>query len=116
CRARHSGWCRWTKASLRDFGLPTFFSTQRAIAVKITPLVKLCILVAVGCGLYVLWHKGVSPHQEEPKTTGETEVAVHVGKISLATLHHGVTAYGTVEPERSEEHTSELQSLRHLVC
>ncbi len=30
---------------------------------------------------------------------GETEVAVHVGKISLATLRHGVTAYGTVEPE-----------------
>jgi len=30
---------------------------------------------------------------------GETEVAVHVGKISLVTLRHGVTAYGTVEPE-----------------
>ena len=66
---------------------------------KITPLVKLCILAAVGFGLYALWHKGVPRHQEEPKATGETEVAVHVGKISLATLRHGVTAYGTVEPE-----------------
>src|SRR5437762_3187631 len=66
---------------------------------KITPLVKLCILAAVGCGLYALWHKGVPRHQEQPKTLGETEVAVHVGKISLATLRHGVTAYGTVEPE-----------------
>ncbi|MGH7982834.1 MAG: efflux RND transporter periplasmic adaptor subunit [Candidatus Udaeobacter sp.] len=66
---------------------------------KITPLVKLCILAAVGCGLYALWHKGVPHHQETPQATGETEVAVHVGKISLATLRHGVTAYGTVEPE-----------------
>ena len=66
---------------------------------KITPLVKLCILAAVGFGLYALWHKGVPRHQEQPKALGETEVAVHVGKISLATLRHGVTAYGTVEPE-----------------
>ena len=66
---------------------------------KITPLVKLCIVAAVGCGLYALWHKGVPRHQEQPKALGETEVAVHVGKISLATLRHGVTAYGTVEPE-----------------
>jgi len=66
---------------------------------KITPLVKLCILAAVGCGLYVLWHKGVTRHQEEPEAKGETEVAVHVGKISLVTLRNGVTAYGTVEPE-----------------
>lgn len=66
---------------------------------KITPLVKLCILAAVGFGLYALWHKGVPHHQVEPEATGETEVAVHVGKISLATLRHGVTAYGTVEPE-----------------
>ena len=66
---------------------------------KITPLVKLAVLAAVGCGLYALWQKGVPRHQEQPKALGETEVAVHVGKISLATLRHGVTAYGTVEPE-----------------
>src|ERR1043166_3285683 len=66
---------------------------------KITPLVKLCILAAVGFGLYALWHKGVPRHQERPRAKGETEVAVQVGKISLATLRHGVTAYGTVEPE-----------------
>src|ERR1043166_10085333 len=66
---------------------------------KITPLVKLCILAAVGGGLYALWHKGLPPHQHEPEAKGETEVAVQVGKISLATLRHGVTAYGTVEPE-----------------
>src|SRR5438876_9507834 len=66
---------------------------------KITPLVKLFILAAIGWSLYALWHKGVLRHEEEPKTRGETEVAVHVGKVSLATLRHGVTAYGTVEPE-----------------
>ncbi len=66
---------------------------------KITPLVKLCILAAVGCGLYALWYKGVPRHKDEPEAAGETEVAVQVGRISLATLRHGVTAYGTVEPE-----------------
>jgi multidrug efflux pump subunit AcrA (membrane-fusion protein) len=66
---------------------------------KITPLIKLCILAAVGFGLYALWHKGVPRHQKGPEAKGETEVAVHLGKISLATLRHGVTAYGTVEPE-----------------
>lgn len=66
---------------------------------KITSLLKLCILAAVGIGLYALWYKGVPRHKDEPKATGETEVAVQVGKISLATLRHGVTAYGTVEPE-----------------
>ena len=72
-------------------------------AMKITPLVKLCILVAVGCGLYMLWYKGVPRHKDEPQAAGETEVAVQVGKISLATLRHGVTAYGTVEPEPGVE-------------
>src|SRR6266853_4996108 len=70
---------------------------------KITPLVKLCILAAVGCGLHALWHKGVPRHKDKPEAKGETEVAVHVGKISLATLRHGVTAYGTVEPEPGAE-------------
>jgi len=66
---------------------------------KITPLLKICILAAVGFGLYALWHKGVPRHEEVPEARGETEVAVHVGRISLSTLRHGVTAYGTVEPE-----------------
>lgn len=63
------------------------------------PLVKLCVLAVMAWGLYALWHKGV-PHrvQAEAKTI-ETQVAVHVGKISLTTLRQGVTAYGTVEPE-----------------
>ena len=70
---------------------------------KVSPLVKLCVLAAVGCGLYALWQKGVPRREEKSETMGETEVAVHVGKISLSTLRHGVTAYGTVEPEPAVE-------------
>jgi membrane fusion protein, multidrug efflux system len=70
---------------------------------KMTPLVKLCVLAAIGWGLYALWHKGVPNRAEEPEPTGETEVAVHVGKIALQTLRHGVTAYGTVEAEPGVE-------------
>lgn len=65
----------------------------------ITPLIKLGVLAVVGWGLYTLWHKGVPHHQEQPKKAIETEVSVQVGKISLATLRHYVTAYGTIEPE-----------------
>jgi multidrug efflux pump subunit AcrA (membrane-fusion protein) len=68
----------------------------------INPLVKLCVLAAIGWGLYALWHKGV-PNRAEEEPTGEPEVAVHVGKISLQTLRHGVTAYGTVEAEPGME-------------
>lgn len=66
---------------------------------KITPLVKFCFLAVLGWGLYVLWHKGAPRHKEEPEAAGETEVSVHVGKISRTTLRHGVTAFGTVQPE-----------------
>ena len=65
----------------------------------ITPLIKLCVLVVIVGALFALWHRGV-PHQEaQPGTIIETEVSVQVGKISLATLRHYVTAYGTIEPE-----------------
>jgi multidrug efflux pump subunit AcrA (membrane-fusion protein) len=65
----------------------------------ITPLVKLCVLVVIGGGLYAFWHKGVPHHEAQPEKAIETEVSVEVGKISLATLRHYVTAYGTIEPE-----------------
>src|SRR5262245_13559872 len=41
-------------------------------------------------------------------------VSVFTSKVDLGT---GIgTALGQIVAERSEEHTSELQSLRHLVC
>jgi RND family efflux transporter MFP subunit len=42
--------------------------------------------------------------QEEADTQRGTEVAVHIGKITRATLRAYVTAYGTVEPEPAGEH------------
>src|ERR1035441_10759256 len=44
------------------------------------------------------------------------ELLSRVRAHSRDTLIILMTAYGTVESARSEEHTSELQSLRHLVC
>ena len=66
---------------------------------RLTPLAKLGVLAAAGWGLYLLWHKPARIHLEESDRAVETEVAVQVGKVSLATLRHYVTAYGTVEPE-----------------
>src|SRR5262245_28730489 len=38
------------------------------------------------------------------------------GKLDDGGAGHVADGYRLVEEERSEEHTSELQSLRHLVC
>src|ERR1035441_11020346 len=38
------------------------------------------------------------------------------GAADLPLLHRGQALIGFLRPPQSEEHTSELQSLRHLVC
>src|ERR1035438_10609726 len=43
------------------------------------------------------------------------QLAVVTGKRDISTAAKVVKTFGT-ELDRSEEHTSELQSLRHLVC
>src|SRR5262245_65394714 len=40
----------------------------------------------------------------------------HPEHVSALVLDGPPDCFGAGEPERSEEHTSELQSLRHLVC
>src|ERR1041385_547906 len=66
---------------------------------RLTPLVKLGVLAAAGWGLYLLWQNSPQVHLEVNEHAVETEVAVQIGKVSLETLRHYVTAYGTVEPE-----------------
>src|ERR1039458_392254 len=50
----------------------------------------------------------------------EVFVATQVYVPALAAAHPVITSWGPPDPDlappRSEEHTSELQSLRHLVC
>lgn len=55
---------------------------------------KRSILLIFVAAAFALSQRGVA---EEDKVV--TEVPVHVGKITKATLHSYVTAYGTVEPE-----------------
>src|SRR5262245_63446301 len=47
----------------------------------------------------------------------QLEFAEQVGFDGIGVNEHHANAYGLMpSPNRSEEHTSELQSLRHLVC
>jgi RND family efflux transporter MFP subunit len=58
------------------------------------------ILIALGAvtGLaWLVWFKPAAHEEDEKKP--DTEVAVHVGKITRSTLRGYVTAYGVVEPE-----------------
>ena len=52
-------------------------------------------VAVLACVLVLRWTKSKAEQGEEIAT----DVAVHVGKITRATLHRIVTAYGTVEPE-----------------
>src|SRR5262245_64713839 len=47
------------------------------------------------------------------KASGTADIAQGADAMTLAEIDESVTARA---PTRSEEHTSELQSLRHLVC
>jgi len=65
-------------------------------------LISLIVLVAAALAVFIII-KLVGP-----KTSGENEevvvdMAVHVGKITRATLHRYVTAYGVVEPEPASD-------------
>jgi membrane fusion protein (multidrug efflux system) len=60
------------------------------------------IVIAAVAGLvWSIWFKKSPRVEEEAKP--DTEVPVHVGKITRATLRAYVTAYGTVEPEPAGE-------------
>jgi membrane fusion protein, multidrug efflux system len=65
--------------------------------IKRRTLVGLIILAvaALACVIIIRLAKSKAEEGEEIAT----DVAVHVGKITRATLHRIVTAYGTVEPE-----------------
>lgn len=55
------------------------------------------VIVAVAAAVFILV-KLLGPKAGEEEEVA-TDVAVHVGRISRATLHRYVAAYGTVEPE-----------------
>lgn len=68
--------------------------------IKRRTLVGLIILAAV-LAVVILLRLIRSKPAEEGEVA--TDVAVHVGKITRATLHRYVTAYGSVEPEPASE-------------
>jgi membrane fusion protein (multidrug efflux system) len=64
--------------------------------------VFILVFLALVAGLaWLIWFKPAKP--EETEKPPETEVPVHVGKITRATLRGYITAYGTVEPEPAGE-------------
>jgi membrane fusion protein (multidrug efflux system) len=65
-------------------------------------IVVLIICLGAVAGLaWLVWFKRAKP--EEPEKPPNTDVPVHVAKITRATLRGYVTAYGTVAPEPAGE-------------
>jgi membrane fusion protein (multidrug efflux system) len=60
-------------------------------------VVRILIILAVIAAAALLLIRGLGPKAEEGEIA--TDVGVHVGKITRATLHRSITTYGTVEPE-----------------
>jgi membrane fusion protein (multidrug efflux system) len=61
-------------------------------------VLRILIILAVVAAAALLLTKALG-HKAGEEEEIATDVAVHVGKITRATLHRYVTAYGTVEPE-----------------
>src|ERR1041384_757475 len=60
----------------------------------------LFILIFLGAAAVMTWLVWFRPIKEVPEEQKpEADVPVHVGKITRATLHGYVTAFGPVEPE-----------------
>src|ERR1039458_3301245 len=74
-----------------------------------TYLVDFTLLVMYFVGMKYIYYGGFD-------VASEAELRSHVG-IDILTISFPMLLYSLVsEVLRSEEHTSELQSLRHLVC
>ncbi len=65
---------------------------------KLGTFIGLIILLAAAVGIYFLF-LGTEPNTaEEPDSTIEPEVSVHVGEITQSTLYGYIEAYGKIEP------------------
>jgi len=64
-------------------------------------LLTLVALALVGGLVWLVWFKHSKAEEEDAKV--ETEVAVHVGRITRTTLRSHVTAYGVIEAEPNGE-------------
>src|SRR3712207_7057854 len=53
---------------------------------------------------------------EEGEQVIDPEVARKVTEIMIGNVTHGIAAKAALDNQRSEEHTSELQSRQYLVC
>src|SRR5262245_66529818 len=95
--------------------------------VGLLPVVMLCTGVASGSALAVASHASATPqiytlslHDALPISSSAVRTSVTSWYIwsGMSQSFWKTSALGTLATprERSEEHTSELQSLRHLVC
>jgi membrane fusion protein (multidrug efflux system) len=61
--------------------------------------VTIIVLAIVALVVLLVWRGWLTPAAEEEQGEAESIVAVHTGKIVVATLQRLIVAYGTVEPE-----------------
>ena len=73
---------------------------------KLGTILGLIILLAAALGIYYLFQGNHSKLSGEPDNTVATEVSVHVGKISRATLYGHIQIYGRVKPAVRDSNSS----------
>src|SRR5205814_9908540 len=63
------------------------------------------------------WPANIRAKPSNGTSRWETRASKSIRRpCSLPSSNYSQTHFGTIAAKRSEEHTSELQSLRHLVC
>src|SRR5205814_8089133 len=90
-------------------GIPASFPLPFPLSMKVTPLGRAPVSVKDGAG------KPVVSTANNPEVPNVKAVLLRLVKVGASfTVKAKLWLAGA--PTRSEEHTSELQSLRHLVC
>src|SRR3989441_4595425 len=94
-----------------------FFQAEDGIRDKLVTGVQTCALPISCCGPNIASTSRTRTSSREGAISGRRRSSIPWGSVPCSTSSHRCClAYMRREPKRSEEHTSELQSLAYLVC
>src|ERR1035441_7592790 len=122
--AAASGWLNWRgpnqNGTSAEKNLPDTLDAAKPLWTADFP--GMSTAVAANGKVYIMGYMGEGPDLSEGVACFDADTGkklwekLYLDFLSDTIYLRYATSSPTLDPERSEEHTSELQSLRHLVC